>query len=64
MLFKSYSNIVQDVDQKSGNEGIVTIYVNAFGNEDRDGDISAPGSFNKTIKENFANIKHFLDHNV
>lgn len=44
-------------------QGIVEMYVNAFGNEDSDGDISAPGSFKKTIKDNFKRIKHFLNHN-
>jgi HK97 family phage prohead protease len=43
-------------------KGIVTIYVNAFGNEDTDGDISMPGSFEKTIKENQRRIRHFLNH--
>jgi len=43
-------------------EGIVEMYVNAFGNEDSDGDISAKGSFKKTIKDNFKRIKHFLNH--
>ena len=43
-------------------QGIVEMYVNAFGNEDTDGDISAKGSFKKTIKDNFKRIKHFLNH--
>ena len=43
-------------------QGIVEMYVNAFGNEDSDGDISAKGSFKKTIKDNFKRIKHFWNH--
>ena len=44
-------------------QGIVEMYVNAYGNEDSDGDISAKGSFKKTIKDNFKRIKHFWNHN-
>lgn len=44
-------------------KGVVTIAVNAFGNLDSDGDISAKGAFKKTIKENFQRIKHLLNHN-
>lgn len=56
--FKSFDNPIEDVDEK----GVVTIYVNAFGNEDSDGDISEPDAFNKTVKDNFSRIKHFLNH--
>jgi HK97 family phage prohead protease len=56
--FKSFNNPIEDVDEK----GVVTIYVNAFGNEDSDGDISEPDSFTKTITDNFTRIKHFLNH--
>lgn len=50
---------VANVDEN----GVVVIAVNAFGNEDSDGDISMPGSFNKTLKENFDRVKWFLNHN-
>lgn len=59
MLFKGFNCKVDDVDAK----GIVKIAVNAFNNEDADGDISAPGAFKKTISENFQRIKHLLNHN-
>jgi HK97 family phage prohead protease len=52
------SNIV-DLDDRSG---IVTVAANAFGNIDSDRDISMPGSFSKTIKENFHRLKWFLNH--
>jgi len=57
--FKSIEHKVEDIDEK---QGIVAIVINRMGNVDDDGDISAPGSFNKTIKENFRRIKHFLNH--
>ena len=40
----------------------VTVAVNAFGNVDSQNDISVQGSFQKTLKENFPRIKHFLNH--
>jgi HK97 family phage prohead protease len=43
-------------------KGIVQMYVNAFDNEDSDGDISMKGSFAKTIQENLKRIRHFLNH--
>jgi len=42
--------------------GVVTMAVNAFNNIDSDRDISMPGSFSRTIKENFARLKWFLNH--
>lgn len=56
--FKNFDSPIEDLDEK----GIVTVYGNAFNNEDADGDISAYGSFDKTIKENANRIKHFLNH--
>lgn len=47
-----------DVDEK----GIVTVAVNGIGIEDSDGDISAKGSFNKTLKENFPRVKWLYNH--
>lgn len=58
--FKIISEKVQDLDEK---QGIVKIYINAFGNEDSDGDISHSKSFNRTINNNLHRIKHFLNHN-
>lgn len=49
-----------DVDEK---KGIVTIAVNGIGVKDSQGDISDPGSFDKTINEFFLKRgKHLLDH--
>lgn len=57
---KIYQTKAEDLDQK----GRVLIAVNAFSNEDSDGDISAPGSFKKTLKENFDRVRWFLNHDV
>jgi HK97 family phage prohead protease len=51
---------VMELDKK----GQVLIAVNGIGNEDSDGDISAPGSFKKTLKENFARSRWFLNHDT
>ncbi len=53
------SNVV-DLDDASG---IITVAANAFGNIDSDRDISMPGSFLKTIKENFARLRWLKNHN-
>lgn len=42
--------------------GIVTVAANAFNNIDSDRDISMPGSFDKTIRDNFSRVKWFLNH--
>lgn len=42
--------------------GIVTVAANAFGNIDADRDISMPGSFTRTIKENFHRLRWFKNH--
>lgn len=51
------SNII-DLD----GSGIVTVAANAFNNIDADRDISLPGSFSKTIRDNFYRLKWFLNH--
>ena len=58
IINKSIITKANDVDE----QGRVVIAVNAIGNEDADGDISMPGSFNKTLKEDFARLKWFLNH--
>lgn len=58
IINKSIATKTNDVDE----QGRVVIAVNAIGNEDADGDISMPGSFNKTLKEDFARLKWFLNH--
>jgi len=59
VMFKNTECAIKDIDEK---KGIVTFYANAFNNVDSDGDVSVPGSFKKTIKENGSRIKHFLNH--
>ncbi len=44
-------------------KGRVVIAANAFGNVDSDNDVSMHGSFAKTLKENFARLKWFKNHN-
>ena len=60
-VFKNFTHEVKDLDEK---EGIVTLYMNSFDNEDSDGDISVKGSFKKTFKENIGEIWHLLNHNT
>lgn len=57
---KIFESKAVDLDKK----GQVLIAVNAFGNTDSDNDISLPGSFKKTLKENFARVRWFLNHDV
>lgn len=60
LIQKSFSVCkVDDVDQK----GRVIIAANAFDNMDADGDISAVGSYQKTLKENFSRVRWFHNHN-
>ena len=58
MQYKDFNSRIEDVDEK----GIITKYVNAFGNVDSDKDRSHKGSFEKTIKEGFKRVKWFLNH--
>lgn len=58
--FKQTSFDVKDLDDT---KGIVVAYANAYDFKDSDGDISAKGSFNKTVKENFKRIRVLKDHN-
>jgi len=57
--YKSLEYKLQGADEK---RGIVELYANAFSNIDSDGDVSLPGSFNRTIKNNFARVKHLFNH--
>lgn len=59
MDFKQVSYDVKDFDEK---QGIVVAYANAYDFKDSDGDISAKGCFNKTVKENFKRIRVLKDH--
>lgn len=58
--FKTFTTQIKDVDGK----GRVLVAANAIGNVDSDNDRSMPGSFNKTIKENFHRVKWFLNHDT
>lgn len=57
---KFYTTKAEDFDKK----GTVLIAVNAFNNVDSDGDVSKPGSFRKTLAENFNRVRWFLNHDV
>jgi HK97 family phage prohead protease len=56
-LIKSITTI-EDVD----NKGRVKVAANAIGNVDSDKDMSMPGSFTKTLSENFARTRWLLNH--
>jgi len=60
MDFKIYSFDLKDLDES---KGIVKAYANAYNNKDSDGDISANGSFDKTVHDNFKRIRVLKDHN-
>ena len=59
MEFKQLSYDLKELDES---QGIVMAYANAYNNEDSDKDISAFGSFEKTVKENFKRIRVLKDH--
>ena len=58
--FKQLSYDLKELDEA---KGVVTAYANAYNNKDSDGDISAFGSFDKTVTENFKRIRVLKDHN-
>lgn len=58
--FKPSAALVKELDQE---EGLVVAYANVYGNEDWDGDISAPGSFTKSVDERFGKLRVFKNHN-
>ena len=59
MDFKQFSYELKDFDEK---QGIVKAYANAYDFKDSDGDISAKGSFNKSVKDNRKRIRVLKDH--
>lgn len=59
MAYKQLSIDVKDLDD---NKGIVKAYANVYDYEDSDGDISAKGSFTKTVEENYKRIRVLKDH--
>jgi HK97 family phage prohead protease len=58
--FKQLSYDLKELDES---KGVVTAYANVYNVKDSDGDISAYGSFEKTVKENFKRIRVLKDHN-
>lgn len=60
MKFKQHSYELKDLDEK---QGIVVAYANAYDFKDSDGDISAKGSFNKSVNDNKKRIRVLKDHN-
>lgn len=60
-LTKDFQSEVKDLDEKTG---YVEAYANAYNNEDSDKDISAPGSFIKSVSENFKKIRVYKNHDT
>ena len=60
MNFKQISYDLKELDEA---KGIVMAYANAYDFKDSDGDISAKGSFDKTVSENYKRIRVLKDHN-
>jgi HK97 family phage prohead protease len=60
MEFKQLSYDLKELDDK---KGVVTAYANVYNFKDSDGDVSAYGSFDKTVNENFKRIRVLKDHN-
>jgi HK97 family phage prohead protease len=60
MDFKQLSYSLKELDES---KGIVIAYANAYNFKDSDGDVSAYGSFDKTVNENFKRIRVLKDHN-
>lgn len=60
MEFKQLAYDLKELDEK---KGVVTAYANVYNFKDSDGDISAYGSFDKTVNENFKRIRVLKDHN-
>lgn len=60
MDFKQISYDLKELDES---KGVVKAYANVYNFKDADGDISAYGSFDKTVSENFKRIRVLKDHN-
>ena len=60
MEFKQLAYNLKDLDES---KGVIVAYANAYDFKDSDGDISAKGSFDKTVNENFKRIRVLKDHN-
>lgn len=60
MEFKQLSYDLKELDDT---KGVVKAYANVYNFKDSDGDVSAYGSFDKTVTENFKRIRVLKDHN-
>lgn len=60
MDVKQLSIDVKDMDDA---KGVIVAYANTYNFKDSDGDISAYGSFDKTVSENYKRIRVLKDHN-
>lgn len=60
MDFKQLAYNLKELDDT---KGVIIAYANAYDYKDSDGDISAKGSFDKTVSENFKRIRVLKDHN-
>ena len=60
MEFKQLSYDLKELDET---KGVIVAYANTYNFKDSDGDISAYGSFDKTVTENFKRIRVLKDHN-
>lgn len=60
MNFKQISYDLKELDES---KGVVTAYANVYNFKDSYGDVSAYGSFDKTVSENFKRIRVLKDHN-
>lgn len=56
---KQHSYELKDIDEK---QGVVVAYANAYDFKDSDGDISARGSFTKSVNDNKKRIRVLKDH--
>ena len=63
MEIDSFKNIAYDLKDLDESKGVVVAYANVYNNTDNVGDISAFGSFDKTVSENFKRIRVLKDHN-
>lgn len=60
MRYKNTPHEIKDYDEE---KGIVEAYANVYNVEDSDGDISAIGSFKRTVNNNFKRFRVLKDHN-
>tara|TARA_R110000868_G_scaffold238308_1_gene492841 strand:- start:704 stop:1354 length:651 start_codon:yes stop_codon:yes gene_type:complete len=58
-----FKQLSYDLKELDDTKGVVVAYANAYDFKDSDGDISAKGSFDKTVNENFKRIRVLKDHN-